>query len=84
MPHNAGDLTPGAGGMYLPIVLNTWPIKLSGVQFAMPILPPGLQTRASSCAALSWFGVNITPKVDSTTSNEASGNGSFSASASWN
>ncbi len=84
MPHSAGDFTPGAGGMYLPIVLNSCPMKLSGVQFARPILPPGLQTRASSLAALSWFGVNITPKVDITTSNDASGNGRFSASASWN
>ena len=59
-------------------------MKLSGVQFARPILPPGLHTRASSLAAFSWFGVNITPKVDITASNDASGNGRFSASASWN
>lgn len=52
--------------MYLPIVLNSCPTKLSGVQFARPILPPGLQTRASSLAALSWSGVNITPNVDMT------------------
>ena len=32
-------------------------MKLSGVQLARPILPPGLQTRASSLAACSWFGV---------------------------
>src|SRR5437660_11331332 len=81
VPQSAGDLTPGGGGTYLPIVLNSCPMKLSGVQFARPILPPGLQTRASSLAALSWFGVNITPKVDITTSNDVSGNGRFSASA---
>lgn len=58
-------------------------MKLSGVQLASPMRPPGRQTRASSAAALSWFGVNMTPKVESTTSNEASGKGSSSASASW-
>ena len=42
---------PGAGGMYLPMALNTWPMKLSGVQLANPIFPPGRQTRTSSFAA---------------------------------
>ena len=42
----------------------------------MPILPPGRQTRSSSRAVFSWSGANIAPKVDSTTSNEASSNGS--------
>ena len=60
--------TPAGGGRYLPSVLNSWPMKPSGVQLARPILPPGLQTRSSSAAALSWFGVNITPKVETTTS----------------
>ncbi len=27
------------------MVLNSWPMKLSGVQLARPILPPGRQTR---------------------------------------
>ena len=65
-----------------PINLNNSPIKLDGVQFARPILPPDLHTRAISLAARSWLGVNITPKVDSTTSNELSEKGRFSASAS--
>ena len=34
------------------------------------ILSPVRHTRASSLAAFSWLGVNITPKVDSTTSKE--------------
>ena len=42
---------PGAGGTYLPMVLNSWPTKPSGVQLARPILPPRRQTRASSFAA---------------------------------
>ena len=51
VPHNAGDFAPAGGGRYLPRVLNTCPIKPSGVQLARPILPPRLQTRASSAAA---------------------------------
>ena len=82
LPHSAGDFMPGAGGTYLPMVLNSWPMKLSGVQLVSPILPPGLQTRSSSFAACSWLGVNITPKVESTTSKLSSANGRFSASAS--
>ena len=58
------------------MVLNSWPMKLSGVQLARPILPPGRHTRIISSAACSWFGVNITPKVDSTTSKLASAKGS--------
>ena len=42
VPHSAGDFTPAGGGMCLPIVLKSWPMKPSGVQFAMPILPPAL------------------------------------------
>src|SRR5947208_12708495 len=68
VPHNAGDFAPAGGGRYLPSVLKSCPMNPSGVQLAMPILPPLLQTRSSSAAALSWFGVNITPKVDTTTS----------------
>ncbi len=68
VPHRAGDFTPAGGGMYWPIALKTWPIKPAGVQFARPILPPDRQTRAISEAAFSWFGVNMTPKVDTTAS----------------
>lgn len=35
-PHSAGGFTQHAGGMYLPIVLNTRPMTLSVVQFALP------------------------------------------------
>ena len=84
MPHSAGDLAPAGGGRYLPSVLNTWPMKPSGVQLARPILPFGRHTRSNSAAALSWFGVNITPKVDSTTSKLLLSNGRSSASASLN
>ena len=73
VPHSAGDFTPAGGGMCLPSVLNNWPMKPSGVQLARPILPPERQTRSSSAAALSWFGVNITPKVETTTSKLAIG-----------
>ena len=66
------------------MVLNSWPMKPSGVQLARPILPPGRQTRTSSAAARSWSGVNITPKVETTTSKLPSANGSASASASRN
>ena len=51
VPHSAGDFTPAGGGRCLPSVLNTWPMKPSGVQLARPILPPALQTRSSSAAA---------------------------------
>ena len=73
MPQSAGDLAPAGGGTCLPMVLNSWPMKPSGVQLARPILPPGLQTRISSAAARSWSGVNITPKVETTTSKLPSG-----------
>ncbi len=46
MPHSAGDWTPAAGGTYRPIILNSCPMKLSGVQLARPIRPPGVQTRS--------------------------------------
>jgi hypothetical protein len=70
--------------MYVPMTRKSRPMKLAGVQFASPILPPGLHTRSSSEAAFSWSGVNITPKVESTASNDASAKGRFSASASRN
>ncbi len=59
-------------------------MKPSGVQLARPILPPGLHTRKSSALAFSWFGVNMTPKVETTASKVASAKGSASASASLN
>ena len=59
-------------------------MKPSGVQFASPILPPRLQTRINSAAAPSWSGVNMTPKVETTTSKLSPGNGRLSASASRN
>ncbi|MNT20040.1 hypothetical protein D3C72_1553330 [compost metagenome] len=53
VPHSAGDLTPAGGGRCLPMVLKIWPMKPSGVQLAMPILPPCLHTRINSDEALS-------------------------------
>ena len=67
-----------------PSVLNSWPMKPSGVQLARPMRPPGRHTRAISAADFAWSGANITPKVDSTASKLASANGSASASATWN
>ena len=36
--------------------MNIWPTPPSGTQFAIPIRPPGLQTRSSSAAAFSCSG----------------------------
>jgi hypothetical protein len=47
-------------------------------------LPPLRHTLSISAAALSWSGVNMTPKVETTTSKLASAKGSASASASLN
>ena len=69
MPQSAGDCTPAGGGRCLPRVLNIWPMNPAGVQLASPMRPPGRHTRASSAAACAWSGANMTPKVDSTTSN---------------
>ena len=49
-------------------------------QVVKPTLPPGLQTRSSSCAAWRWCGANMWPNVESTRSKLASANGSASAS----
>ena len=70
MPQSIGDFAAGGGGRYLPRVLKSCPMKPSGVQFVRPIWPPDLQTRNSSAAACSWLGVNITPNVETTVSNE--------------
>ena len=82
VPQSAGEETPGGGGTCLPIILNSWPMKPSGVQLARPIFPPRLQTRTSSFAARVWLGVNMTPNVETTTSKVPSANGNASASAS--
>ena len=39
-------------------------MKPSGVQLASPMRPPLRTTRDISAAAFSWFGVNMTPKVE--------------------
>jgi hypothetical protein len=65
------------------MVRNSSPMNPSGVQLARPIRPPGFATRSSSDAARFWLGANITPKVDSTTSNVPAPKGRSSASASW-
>src|SRR6185295_985152 len=41
-----------------------------GVQLSTPIVPPVRQTRTSSSAPAWWCGANITPRQDSTTSND--------------
>jgi len=43
------------------MILKSCPMKPAGVQLARPMRPPGRVTRASSDAAFSWFGVNMTP-----------------------
>jgi hypothetical protein len=40
LPQSDGDFRPGAGGTYLPMTLNSRPMKPSGVQLARPIFPP--------------------------------------------
>ena len=64
-----------------PSSRNSAPIMPSGVQFSIPIVPPGRQTRTSSSATSWWWGANIAPIDDMTTSNDSSSNGRFSASA---
>ncbi len=64
--------------------MNILPTSPSGVQLAIPILPPGLQTRSSSAAACSCSGANIAPKTEVTTSNSPSPKGSSAASPSTN
>jgi hypothetical protein len=63
------------------MVLNSLPTNLSGVQLTIPIFLSGRQTRLNSLAACSWFGVNMTPNVERTTSKLASVKGRASASA---
>jgi hypothetical protein len=52
----------------------------SGVQLSSPILPPGRHTRTSTSAAAWWYGANITPIEDITTSKDSDSNGRCSAS----
>ena len=54
----------------------------SGVQLSSPIVPPGRQTRTSSSAVCWWWGANMAPIDEMTTSKDASSNGRCSASAS--
>jgi hypothetical protein len=51
-----------------------------GVQLTSAIVPPGAQTRTSSSAVTWWRGANWIPNTDTTRSNDASANGSASAS----
>ena len=62
------------------ITLNIRASPPVGVQFASAIRPPGRVTRASSRAAASWSGANITPQVDETASKLASASSSCSQS----
>ena len=82
VPHSIGDRTPAGGGTCAAIVRKKSPRNPSGVQLASAIVPPGRVTRSSSAATRSWSGANIEPKTDVTASNEASANGSASASPS--
>jgi hypothetical protein len=79
-PHSTGGRSPAGGGTCRPTVRNSSPMNPSGVHDASAIRPFGRHTRASSAAARSWFGVNITPTTDSTASKDPSGYGSASAS----
>ncbi len=81
LPQSAGERTPAGGATCAPMILNRRPMKLSGVQLAIAMRPPGRVTRSISLAARAWSGANITPKVDSTTSKLASAYGSASTSA---
>ena len=70
-PHSGGGCAPGGGGgANGSIVRNSPPIMPSGVQLSRPMVPPGLQTRASSSAAAWWWGANIAPIADITTSKD--------------
>ena len=63
-------------GRRLPGHGRSRPPAASGVKFIIPMTPPGRQTRRSSLAVASWFGANIAPKHEVTTSNSASAKGS--------
>jgi hypothetical protein len=84
VPHSIGLRAPGTGenGANRPAMAWVAAMTLAGVHAVRPIRPPARQTRSSSAAARAWSGANMTPNVDSTTSNAPSGNGSAWASAS--
>ena len=69
-------------GRKRPSTRKKSPPAPSGVKLIIPITPPGRQTRSSSLAVASWFGANIAPKHEVTTSNSPSPKGSASASPS--
>ena len=52
------------------------------MKFAIPIVPPGRQTRSISSATARWSGAHIAPTDEITASNSPSAKGSASASAS--
>lgn len=54
------------------MVRNSSPMNPVGVQLIRPMVPPGRATRTSSSAERWWFGANMTPTHDVTTSNDAS------------
>ena len=64
VPHSAGDFDAGRRRHVLAERLE----QLADEAVRRPVgeadLAAGRQTRSSSAAALSWFGVNITPKVE--------------------
>jgi hypothetical protein len=57
-------------------------MRLSGVQLAMPTVPPGLATRNISEATTSGRGAIIAPNTEVTQSNRPGSNGRSSTSAS--
>ena len=67
--------------MYGPNRPKKSPARPSGVKLAMPIVPPGRQTRTSSSATVWWSGAKIAPSAEVTASNSPSPNGSACASA---
>src|SRR5437763_792894 len=64
------------------MVRNRPPMKPSGVQLIMAMVPPGRHTRRISSAVCWWCGANMAPTTERTTSNSPSRNGSASTSAS--
>src|SRR5262245_30635999 len=83
-PQRTGDGIPGGGGTCAAVVLNICPIKPVGVQLAIAIVPPRLQTRNNSDATNSGRGANIAPNIVATMSKLPSAYVSASASPSSN
>src|SRR5690349_16260255 len=63
------------GAMNFDTALNICPTNPCGVQFAIAMTPPGLQTRRSSAATRSGRGANMAPIRLVTMSNSPSGKG---------